>query len=183
MSGGGLSGTDTSGLSKGGLWFDEKGEATTHLLQTTIDTLSYAENIPLRILGWKSLTNLSPSSLLKEEMEEKDAEQLILDYCQYWERKFRKDSVDTLQNKISITKTTPPEWISEQERKVWLSLPSNPLPIHTLFRLCKEWCWFVLIWFFANREKIEKIADNIGSTVSIPAFGMPQWELHFRWVV
>jgi hypothetical protein len=143
--------------------------------------LAYAENIGIRLLDWQALNDLPIEELLSDEIKKKvsleDYEEKLKEYCHAI---LDPDESKLKDFPISINAPTPYEWISSWERRVWLTLPSNPLPIYSLFCMNKEWCWFVLVWFYCHRQDLLDCANKCLPRLS--AFGIDGWEFHFKWV-
>ncbi len=177
--------TTASSLPTTWSWY-ENGKLRYHEIQTILDILAYSQNIPVRLLDWNGLCGLEVSKLLGEQVGSEGSEERIYRYVDKLEELFavnsEEDAVRLQQEASRIIKCkgkTPYEWISKHEREVWITLPSSPLPIHTLFRMNKEWCWYILIWFWKNRRDINHAADK---QETMDALGIKQWEFHFRWV-
>lgn len=162
-------------------WFDDDGSLKCHELQTVLDSLAYAENIGIRLLDWTALDQFDISGLLSSKVK-RQLDQASYDYAEALElfcAEIFSESECERSISVEFTQSTPYQWMSDQERKIWPTLPSNPLPIYSLFSMNKEWCWFVLIWLYAKHHKIEACANN---NEELPAFGIDAWEYRFRWV-
>lgn len=179
-------------------WSNENNEFRRHEFQIVIDTLSFAHNLPLRVLDCAALEQLSAARLWylcdkntegTEKLDfnnvqlNREAEQKLITFCAEVKAVFEggtrtsdndppaltylsrdNDKLDTLNNHIFAI-----------EKKLWLSRPSNPMPIHILFRLSEEWRWFNLVWLFVeirSRLKSDEFTEK--------AFYIKQLEVHFK---
>ncbi|MCX7098464.1 MAG: ATP-binding protein [Methylococcales bacterium] len=168
-------------------WFDDQQKLKYHEIQTILDVLAYAENIPVRLLDFRALENFPIGQLLSNDpIDQSIAETIVADFCDMTEQLFASESnyqVADLKKKISslmkFSKSTPHSWIANHEQSMWVTLPSNPLPIHSFFCMYKEWCWFLLVWLWNSRKQIKEASDR---NQSLPAFGISEWDYYFHWV-
>ena len=203
-------------------WFDDNKKLRYYEFQTIFDILSFAENLPLRVLDYEALCQINIAELwyLNEEQYKtanlEDIKKQSNEFCHHVEFLFSeiKELQNTykkslasgwqeegkltdyfeleFQNIINKNKniTAPPAFnalkesikqLTKLEESVWLNRPSNPFPVHSLFRHCEEWRWWIFFWFFCEREKLKDIADN-DDNFSGNAFFIGSWEFNIQWI-
>ncbi|RIZ67829.1 MAG: GAF domain-containing protein [Methylococcales bacterium] len=193
-------------------WFDDKKNLRHYEFQTMLDILSFAENLPLRVMDYDALCRVNIAELwyLNDEHNTETLEDIKKQshkFCQHVKTLFTdikklQDNPeyhqDTDKFEIAFQKilnknkkiNPPPAFnalknsidpLIELEKSVWHNQPSNPLPVHSLFRHCEEWRWWVFFWFFCEREKLKAIASS-NNHFSGDAFFMDSWEFYIQWI-
>ena len=210
-------------------WFDDENKQLhPYEFQTIFDILSFAENLPLRVMDYDALDQINIAELWYLDKEHNAETPIILktqteDFCQHVRNLFSNieniqtdyvkelDKTTSWQNEDLLNKTFENKFkklcddnknkikipafdalkkdkkgiatLSALEEKVWLNRPSNTLPIHSLFRHCEEWRWWVLFWFFCEKEKLAEIANKAQEDrFSNQAFFISAWEFHIQWL-
>jgi hypothetical protein len=163
--------------------------------QLAIDTIAYAQNVPVRVLLVKGLLNLP--DVIKAVVESKDGRAILhgggvsddfdrsLLYApNEWELQSnwivaQGESIGQAKNEIE-QQLPPSDWckailllLPHIERSVWLTDMGNPHPAHALTRMLEHWSLYVLCWCYRQRSLF---SDQNTSTINM-ALGVDGYRL------
>lgn len=124
-------------------------------IQSVVDIIGYAENVPVRILHFDKLNNTSPSDLLNLDASQTDGtEDELNSICDWIESVINNVHTDATQidinafNQLGDSDYKYFNYLKKIEDEIWLNKLSNPIHLHSLFRLSYEWTWFILAWCY-----------------------------------
>jgi hypothetical protein len=162
-----------------------------HAFQIIVDTIAYAQNLPLRLLLIDRLKQLPEqiSIIIEGEKTKSDIAQILEsvptlskdDYPKLYDAELLAEVSEWMVSLIKPIPLPPPTglpdgWLRGMlallphiERMVWLTEMGNPLPAHALCRMQSEWALFIL---FACWEKAKHGAYNTTGKAIIDTFGI-----------
>lgn len=165
-----------------------------HSLQTIMDAIAYAQNIQIRLLRPDALKGLDKriKSVITDEKHKANVQEIleraglnrqrhqdlydsaILKNIYDWMIKLQIDT--DAEKPTSLT----PEWLQAMvsilplvERKVWLTVSSNPLPAYALCRMQSSWALFTLLHLWQKIQDENSPYAGNGETLKVPdTFGI-----------
>jgi hypothetical protein len=162
--------------------------------QLAIDTIAYAQNVPVRVLLVKGLLNLPEVikgvaesadglAILRAGGVRDDFDRSLLYAPNEWELQSNwvvslGESNVQVQKEFKRQQAPATDWckailllLPHIERSVWLTDMGNPHPAHALTRMLDHWSLYVLCWCYQQRSQFsDKSRTTINEALGVDGY-------------